>query len=193
MLTRFAPSPTGDLHLGHAYSAVLAHDAARAAGGHYLIRIDDIDGSRSREEYVGASLADLEWLGLGWDSEPVRQSARLGDYAAAQAELEEALRVGEELGERVYLPQLLLLEAAVARGQGRLDAGSAAVRHAVEESRAQEAPWLELLALVELCGEYPATAGELQALAVLVERLSEAVDTAPVKRAYSILQAAQPT
>lgn len=83
MLTRFAPSPTGDLHLGHAYSAVLAHDAARAAGGQYLIRIDDIDGSRSREEYVGASLADLAWLGLGWDSDPVRQSARLGEYAAA--------------------------------------------------------------------------------------------------------------
>lgn len=83
MLTRFAPSPTGDLHLGHAYSAVLAHDAARAAGGKFLIRIDDIDGSRSREAYVGASLADLAWLGLGWDGEPVRQSARLGDYAAA--------------------------------------------------------------------------------------------------------------
>ncbi len=83
MLTRFAPSPTGDLHLGHAYSAVLAHEAARAAGGTFLIRIDDIDGSRSREEYVGASLADLAWLGLGWDSEPVRQSARLSNYAAA--------------------------------------------------------------------------------------------------------------
>ncbi len=48
MLTRFAPSPTGELHLGHAYSAVLAHDAARVAGGRFLIRIDDIDGSRSR-------------------------------------------------------------------------------------------------------------------------------------------------
>jgi glutamyl-Q tRNA(Asp) synthetase len=83
MLTRFAPSPTGDLHLGHAYSAVLAHDAARAAGGQFLIRIDDIDGSRSREAYVGASLADLAWLGLDWNGEPVRQSARLGDYAAA--------------------------------------------------------------------------------------------------------------
>ncbi|WP_293701061.1 MULTISPECIES: tRNA glutamyl-Q(34) synthetase GluQRS [unclassified Sphingopyxis] len=83
MLTRFAPSPTGDLHLGHAYSAVLAHAAARAAGGQFLIRIDDIDGSRSREDYVAASLADLAWLGLGWDSEPMRQSARLSDYAAA--------------------------------------------------------------------------------------------------------------
>lgn len=83
MLTRFAPSPTGELHLGHAYSAVLAHEAARAADGRFLIRIDDIDGSRSREEYVGASLADLAWLGIGWDGDPLRQSARLGDYAAA--------------------------------------------------------------------------------------------------------------
>ncbi|MBL9067964.1 MAG: tRNA glutamyl-Q(34) synthetase GluQRS [Sphingopyxis sp.] len=83
MLTRFAPSPTGDLHLGHAYSAVLAHDAARAANGRFVIRIDDIDGSRSREDYVAASLADLVWLGLAWDGEPVRQSARLGDYATA--------------------------------------------------------------------------------------------------------------
>lgn len=83
MLTRFAPSPTGELHLGHAYSAVLAHDAARRAGGKFLIRIDDIDGSRSRESFVGASLADLAWLGIDWDGDPVRQSARLGDYAAA--------------------------------------------------------------------------------------------------------------
>ena len=83
MLTRFAPSPTGELHLGHAYSAVLAHDAARGAGGKFLIRIDDIDGSRSRESFVGASLADLAWLGIEWDGDPVRQSARLGDYAAS--------------------------------------------------------------------------------------------------------------
>lgn len=83
MLTRFAPSPTGELHLGHAYSAVQAHQAARAAGGRFLIRIDDIDGSRSREEYVAASLADLDWLGLDRDGDPVRQSDRLAHYAAA--------------------------------------------------------------------------------------------------------------
>lgn len=83
MLTRFAPSPTGELHLGHAYSALLAHGAARAAGGRFVLRIDDIDGSRSREIYVGASLADLAWLGLDWDGEPVRQSQRLPDYEAA--------------------------------------------------------------------------------------------------------------
>ena len=87
MLTRFAPSPTGDLHLGHAYSAVLAHGAARSAGGKFLIRIDDIDGSRSREDYVAASLADLAWLGIDWAGDPMRQSARLGNYAAALGNL----------------------------------------------------------------------------------------------------------
>ncbi|MGV7122612.1 tRNA glutamyl-Q(34) synthetase GluQRS [Sphingopyxis sp. 550A] len=83
MLTRFAPSPTGELHLGHAYSAALAHGAAREAGGRFRIRIDDIDGSRSREDHIAAALADLEWLGLDWDGDPVRQSRHLGDYAAA--------------------------------------------------------------------------------------------------------------
>lgn len=83
MLTRFAPSPTGELHLGHAYSAVLAHGAARAANGRFLIRIDDIDGSRSREEHVAAALADLEWLGIDRDGDPLRQSDRLDSYAAA--------------------------------------------------------------------------------------------------------------
>jgi len=87
MLTRFAPSPTGELHLGHAFSAILAHDAARAAGGTFRLRIDDIDGSRSREAFVGAALADLEWLGLTFDGAPVRQSQHLGDYAAALADL----------------------------------------------------------------------------------------------------------
>ena len=87
MLTRFAPSPTGELHLGHAYSAVLAHAAARGAGGRFRIRIDDIDGSRSREEFVAAALADLAWLGLDRDGDPVRQSDRLGDYVAALDDL----------------------------------------------------------------------------------------------------------
>src|SRR3546814_4304861 len=83
MLTRFAPSPTGELHLGHAYSAVLAHDAAHRAGGAFLLRIDDIDGARSREEHVAAAIADLDWLGLERDGAPVRQSQQPGDDAAA--------------------------------------------------------------------------------------------------------------
>lgn len=87
MLTRFAPSPTGELHLGHAYSALLAHDAALRAGGIFRLRIDDIDGARSREDYVEAGLRDLAWLGIEWDGTPLRQSAQLGDYAAALDDL----------------------------------------------------------------------------------------------------------
>lgn len=83
LTTRFAPSPTGRLHLGHAWSAIQAHDLARANGGRFLLRIEDVDGTRSRPEHVAAILADLEWLGLGWDGEIVFQSRRLGLYEAA--------------------------------------------------------------------------------------------------------------
>lgn len=85
--TRFAPSPTGLLHLGHAYAAIVAHDLARARGGRFLLRIEDIDGTRSRAELVPELLADLEWLGLAWDGEAVRQSARLERYADAAGRL----------------------------------------------------------------------------------------------------------
>lgn len=81
--TRFAPSPTGRLHLGHAFSALQAHDFARAQGGRFTLRIEDIDGTRSRPEHVAAILADLDWLGLTWDEPPVFQSERLPRYAAA--------------------------------------------------------------------------------------------------------------
>lgn len=81
--TRFAPSPNGPLHLGHAYAAIVAHDRARQAGGEALLRIEDIDGPRSRAEYVAEFRKDLAWLGLRWDAEVVFQSARLADYAAA--------------------------------------------------------------------------------------------------------------
>jgi glutamyl-Q tRNA(Asp) synthetase len=81
--TRFAPSPTGRLHLGHAFSAVQAHDFARAGGGRFSLRIEDIDGTRSRPEHVDAILRDLEWLGLGWDGEVTFQSQRLDLYQQA--------------------------------------------------------------------------------------------------------------
>jgi glutamyl-Q tRNA(Asp) synthetase len=84
--TRFAPSPTGRLHLGHAASAIAAHDFARARGGRFLLRIEDIDGTRSRAEHVDAILADLAWLGLRWD-DLCFQSRRLDLYAAALARL----------------------------------------------------------------------------------------------------------
>ncbi|WBH17672.1 tRNA glutamyl-Q(34) synthetase GluQRS [Sphingomonas radiodurans] len=87
IVTRFAPSPTGRLHLGHAYSAILAHDRARQINGRFLLRIEDIDGTRSRPEHVATTLADLAWLGLAWDGEIVHQSHRLPAYAAALDQL----------------------------------------------------------------------------------------------------------
>ena len=87
MRTRFAPSPTGPLHLGHAYSALLAHDMARAVGGKFLLRIEDIDTTRSRPEWEAQIYDDLAWLGLTWDAEPMRQSDRLPAYRDALANL----------------------------------------------------------------------------------------------------------
>lgn len=82
-VTRFAPSPTGLLHLGHAYSAILAHDAARSAGGVFLLRIEDIDATRCRAEFEAAIHDDLAWLGLTWPLPVRRQSEHLPDYAWA--------------------------------------------------------------------------------------------------------------
>lgn len=81
--TRFAPSPTGPLHLGHAYSALLAHDMARAAKGRFALRIEDIDQSRARAEWEEQIYDDLSWLGLTWDGPVLRQSDRMAEYAAA--------------------------------------------------------------------------------------------------------------
>ena len=86
VVTRFAPSPTGRLHLGHAASAIRAHDFARERGGRFVLRIEDIDGTRSRPEFVDGILEDLAWLGLSWD-ELVFQSERLATYDAALEEL----------------------------------------------------------------------------------------------------------
>ncbi|MEC9109227.1 MAG: tRNA glutamyl-Q(34) synthetase GluQRS [Pseudomonadota bacterium] len=82
IVTRFAPSPNGPLHLGHAYSAILAHDLARDAGGRFLLRIEDIDGPRSRPELTDAFRRDLEWLGLEWEEVPA-QSTRQESYEEA--------------------------------------------------------------------------------------------------------------
>jgi glutamyl-Q tRNA(Asp) synthetase len=85
-VTRFAPSPNGPLHLGHAFSAIVAHDLAQARGGRFLLRIEDIDGARSRAELADAVRADLTWLGLAWD-EVAPQSARIASYEAAAERL----------------------------------------------------------------------------------------------------------
>ena len=81
--TRFAPSPTGPLHLGHAYSAITAHDFARVQGGEFLLRIEDIDQSRARPVWEAQILDDLHWLGLTWHGPVLRQSKRLTTYSEA--------------------------------------------------------------------------------------------------------------
>ncbi|WP_395746327.1 tRNA glutamyl-Q(34) synthetase GluQRS [Prosthecobacter sp.] len=85
-VTRFAPSPTGWLHLGHAYAALFAHE--QAAGGRFLIRLEDIDGTRARPEYEEAIFEDLAWLGLEWEKPVRRQSEHFDDYRAALMKLE---------------------------------------------------------------------------------------------------------
>lgn len=81
-VTRFAPSPTGPLHLGHAYSAILAHDMARAAGGRFLLRMEDTDLERSSPHYAAGIVNDLTWLGITWDGPILYQSDRIACYNA---------------------------------------------------------------------------------------------------------------
>lgn len=85
---RFAPSPNGRLHLGHAYSALLDHTLARRLDGVFLVRLEDIDTTRCRPEFETAVLEDLAWLGIDWDGQPRRQSEHLADHAAALARLD---------------------------------------------------------------------------------------------------------
>src|ERR1700683_221330 len=87
-ILRFAPSPNGYLHLGHAYSALLNADTARASGGRLLLRIEDIDPQRCRSEYETAIYEDLRWLGISWQEPVRRQSENFPDYQAAVAKLE---------------------------------------------------------------------------------------------------------
>ncbi|MDE2005297.1 MAG: tRNA glutamyl-Q(34) synthetase GluQRS [Rhodospirillales bacterium] len=105
IVTRFAPSPTGYLHLGHAFSALTAWRRAREAGGRFLLRIEDIDPARCRPEYAAAIEEDLAWLGLDWDGAVRVQSAHLGEYRA----------VLEALGARGLVYPCFCTRAAIAR------------------------------------------------------------------------------
>jgi glutamyl-Q tRNA(Asp) synthetase len=82
-VTRFAPSPTGRLHLGHAFAALRAYDAAHAAGGRFLLRIEDIDQTRARPDFEAGIYEDLAWLGVSWETPVLRQSERMPAYHAA--------------------------------------------------------------------------------------------------------------
>ena len=88
IVTRFAPSPTGYLHLGHAFAAITAHDTASRQGGRFLLRIEDIDGTRCRLEFEQAIYEDLAWLELRWEQPVLRQSERFDAYRAALVHLQ---------------------------------------------------------------------------------------------------------
>jgi DNA-binding winged helix-turn-helix (wHTH) protein/tetratricopeptide (TPR) repeat protein len=150
----------------------------RAREGHRLIR-----EAYERNVRLGMHAGSSEVLGYAAEA-----LLLAGDGAAAHAQLQEALQIAHGLNEGVYLPQLLLLEAAVAHAQGRSGDGAASARRAVAESRAQEAPWFELLALVDLCEHQLATAAERQSLGALVDRMPEAAGMEPVRRALAVLR-----
>ena len=115
-----------------------------------------------------------------------------GDLDGAQKQVEEAIGFAGKLGERVYLPQLSLIEAAIARKRGEPDTATACVRRALAEAQAEEAPWAELLALVELCESAAARASDRRALAALVQKLPEAQGTAAIAKARAILERKNP-
>ncbi|HET9653154.1 MAG TPA: hypothetical protein VFP36_13225, partial [Usitatibacter sp.] len=110
-----------------------------------------------------------------------------GDLDRAQEELEQALEISRAFGERVYLPQLLTLEAAIARARGDVDAATVSARRAIEEARTQQAPWLELMALLDLCESKQATRADRGALAELIDRMPQAKDMPAVAKARAVL------
>jgi glutamyl-Q tRNA(Asp) synthetase len=128
-VTRFAPSPTGYLHRGHAYSALTAHQAARHAGGRFILRIEDIDRTRSRPEFEAAILDDLAWLGLTWEQPVRRQSEHMDDYTAAL----ERLAAGG-LIYRCFRTRREIAEAIASAPHGPMDVFTGAPLPADEEA-----------------------------------------------------------
>lgn len=114
--TRFAPSPTGYLHLGHALSALTAFEAARAAGGKFVLRIEDIDLGRARPEFEAAVFDDLGWLGLTWEEPVRRQSEHMADYEAALQSL-----IERQLVYRCFRTRREVAEAIASAPHGQVE------------------------------------------------------------------------
>ena len=128
-VTRFAPSPTGRLHKGHAWSALLGHRLAKEMGGKWLLRIEDIDPTRCRAEYDAGIMEDLSWLGLDWPRPVRRQSDHLADYAA----IVETLRQ-RGLLYRCFRTRKALLDAISDAPHGSADAARPGPHPADEEA-----------------------------------------------------------
>ena len=133
MITRFAPSPTGRLHRGHAFSALTAFTASRKRGGRFLLRIEDIDAGRCRPEHEAAILDDLAWLGLSWEQPVRRQSEHLADYEAALDRL-----ATRGLVYRCFKTRKELAQAALSAPHGPAEAFRGGPIHPNEEDR-----WLD--------------------------------------------------
>lgn len=133
-VTRFAPSPTGYLHRGHAFSALTAHEAARAAGGRFLLRIEDIDRTRCRPEYEAAICEDLAWLGVHWETPVRRQSDHMEDYGRALRDLAE-----RGLVYRCFKTRREVAEAIERAPHGAMEAYRGAPLPPEEEERRVEA------------------------------------------------------
>jgi glutamyl-Q tRNA(Asp) synthetase len=129
-VTRFAPSPTGYLHRGHAFSALTAYAAARAVGGRFILRIEDIDVTRSRPEFEAAIYEDLAWLGIEWETPVRRQSEHLDDYQAALAAL-----TTDHLTYRCFRTRKEIAQAAASAPHGHAEAFRGAPLPAAEEAR----------------------------------------------------------
>jgi glutamyl-Q tRNA(Asp) synthetase len=129
-VTRFAPSPTGRLHKGHAYSALTAHAAAQAAGGRFLLRIEDIDHTRCRPAFEAAILEDLAWLGLTWETPVRRQSEHMDDYRRALDGL-----IARGLAYRCFRTRRDILEDIGRAPHGPSEAWRGAALPAAEEAR----------------------------------------------------------
>ena len=106
-ISRFAPSPTGDLHLGHAYSAFCAWQAAGRSSAHFKLRIDDLDFTRCKDDFITRQIEDLQWLGLSWQEPPLYQSKRLARYQEALEELKNRQLIYPCLLNRREVSQLL--------------------------------------------------------------------------------------
>src|ERR1700730_7081880 len=111
---RFAPSPNGHLHLGHAYSAMLKFDPARRSGGRFLLRVEDIDAARCKPEFETAIYEDLGWLGIGWEQPVRRQSEHLSEYRDAVDNLIAQGLVYPSFESRAEIARLVALQEAKA-------------------------------------------------------------------------------
>ena len=158
------------------------HALAEARGGQRAESFRQIRAAYEENTALGMIAGGSEVLGYAAEA-----LFRQGDFGGAEEQLAQAFAVVERYGERIYVPQLLLLKAAIAHGRGELAAVDVALRRALEESRSQGAPWLELLALTDLCKRSTATVDDRRALRAVLEQLREGTDTASYVRARALV------